>query len=220
MELMLMLWFYDNHWFFDFKISIICFKNSWIVPIFLNALLLTVGIYNFFINLSVICDSNMQTWLIIRGLFSISLIINIIIFMRKISKLINEVSDFLHGTKKIYPALKGENDKLDFWIRREAFRSIYGISLLILGKISLIWSILIITYYKSHDVNKNCDLMIMKLLDYHSLVIFIGNIPILIMFISLIFVKSSVLLFPYICPIFFIFSNKIKNEINLTEKRT
>ena len=214
MELLLLLWFYDNRWFFNFKISILCFKNAWIIPLFLNALLMTICIYYLNIDSSFHCEKSLRAWLYIRTIFSLLLVINILVFMTKISDLYDKEIEFLQKSKKIYPILNGEMNKLDIWVRRQSIRSVYGMSLLILGLISLFWSFLIISFYHSNNMFKNCDIIIQQLLNIHSMFVFIGNIPIFIIFLSLITIKTISLISSYVCPDCLIFVSKpFHNEI-------
>jgi hypothetical protein len=145
--------------------------------------------------------------------------INIVLFMNKISKIYGEELNFLERSKKIFPILKGQQNKLDFWVRRESIRGFYGVLLLILGIVSLAWSFLIISFYHSHQVYKNCDLIIRKMLDVHSMFIFLGNIPIVVLFFSLITVKTFSFISTFTCPDLLICMSKpFKNEVIEAEK--
>jgi len=214
MELLLLLWFYDNRWFFNLKISIICFKNSWIIPLFLNAIMMTICLYFLIMKNGLDCEAHLRQWLYLRTFFSLLIILNILVFMIKITDLYEEEIQFLEKSKKIYPVLKGEMNKLDFWVRRKSMRTWPGICLLILGLISLTWSFMIVTFYHSDHVYKNCDIIIRKLLDIHSMFIFLGNIPIILILLTLLTVKIFSLISSYVCPGLLIsLSTPFKNEI-------
>lgn len=200
MELFLLLWFYDNRWFFNLKISILCFKNSWIIPLFLHAFLMTICIYYLCLHSSVDCEANLRAWLIGHSFFSFLLVLNIVLFMKKITEIYDKERSFLEHTKKIYPVMRGEQNKLDLWVRRESIRSCNGKTLMILGLISLSWSLLLLGFYRSKQVYKNCDIIIRKMLDMHSMFIFFGNMPIIILFLSFLTVKTFSFVSTYLCP--------------------
>jgi hypothetical protein len=200
MELLLWLWFYDPRWFFNFKISIICYKNSWLIPLFLHMFLMFVCLFYLQISETFSCDRSLRLWLYSRTFFSFLLSVTIIFFKFKILKVYNKEISYFENAKKIYPVLNYSMRQYDYWIRRKSLLSTSGIILLFLGIISLFWSYLIITFYHFENYYTKCDIKIQRLLNMHSLCIFIGNIPLLAVLIILLFTKLSSALLAFTCP--------------------
>ena len=86
MELLLWLWFYDPRWFFNFKISVDCYKNAWLIPLFLHLFLMFVCLYYLQISETFSCDRSLKLWLYSRTFFSFLLSVTIVFFQVKISK--------------------------------------------------------------------------------------------------------------------------------------
>ena len=200
MELLLWLWFYDPRWFFNLKISIICYKNAWLIPLFLHMFLMFVCLYYLQISETFTCDRSLRLWLYSRTFFSFLISVNILFFKFKIIKVYNKEIGYFDNAKKIYPVLKYSMRHYDYWIRRKSLISTAGIILLILGFISLFWSYLIISFYHVQNYYSQCDLKIQKLLNFHSLFIFLGNVPLIMIIVFLLVIKVSSLIAAFLCP--------------------
>jgi hypothetical protein len=200
MELLLWLWFYDPRWFFNFKISIICYKNAWLIPLFLHMFLMFVCLYYLQISETFSCDRSLRLWLYSRTFFSFLLSVTIVFFKFKILKVYNKEIAYFDNAKKIYPILNYSMKQYDYWIRRKSLISTPGILLLFLGLISFFWSYLIISFYHFQNYYSKCDVKIQRLLNLHSLFILIGNIPLLAIIIVLLFTKLSSVLSAFACP--------------------
>jgi len=200
MELLLWLWFYDTRWFFNLKISVICYKNSWLIPLFLHIFLMVVCLYYINISATFSCDKSLRLWLYSRTFFSFLISVTIICFMFKISKVYKDENSYFDNAKKIYPALKNNMKQYDFWIRRKSLISTPGILLLILGLISLFWSYLIISFYHFQNYYADCDIKVQKLLSVHSFFIILGNVPLTLIILILIFIKIGSFICAYVCP--------------------
>jgi hypothetical protein len=208
MELLLWLWFYDPRWFFNFKISIICYKNAWLIPLFLHMFLMFVCLYYLQISETFSCDRSLRLWLYSRTFFSFLLSVTIVFFKFKILKVYNKEIAYFDNAKKIYPILNYSMKQYDYWIRRKSLISTPGILLLFLGLISFFWSYLIISFYHFQNYYSKCDVKIQRLLNLHSLFILIGNIPLLAIIIILLFTKLSSVLCAFACPGFLISLSK------------
>jgi hypothetical protein len=200
MELLLWLWFYDPRWFFNFKISIICYKNAWLIPLFLHMFLMFVCLYYLQISETFSCDKSLRLWLYSRTFFSFLLSVTIVFFKFKILKVYNKEIAYFDNAKKIYPVLNYSMRQYDYWIRRKSLISTPGILLLFLGLISFFWSYLIISFYHFQNYYSKCDVKIQRLLNLHSLFILIGNIPLLAIIVILLVIKFSTALLAFTCP--------------------
>jgi hypothetical protein len=209
MELLLWFWFYDPRWFFNFKISVICYKNAWLIPLFLHTFLMIVCLYYLQISETFSCDRSLRLWLYSRTFFSLLISLNIIFFKFKITDVYNREMAFFDNAKRIYPVLKNSMRQYDYWIRRKSLISTPGITLLFLGFISLFWSYLIISFYHFQNYYDTCDIKIQKLLNHHSLFIILGNVPILIIITILLVIKVSSLVAAFVCPSTLIFMTKL-----------
>lgn len=208
MELLLWLWFYDPRWFFNFKISIVCYKNSWLIPLFLHVILIIVSLFYLQISETFLCDTSLRLWLYSRTFFSFLISLNIIFFKFKIIEVYNTEIKYFDNAKKIYPVLKYSMKHYDYWIRRKSLISTSGLLLLILGIISLFWSYLIISFYHFQNYYEKCDEKIQKFLNIHSLLIFIGNIPLFAIIFFLLMFKLLSLISAYLCPYCLIYLSK------------
>lgn len=219
MELLLWLWFYDTRWLFNFKISITCYKNAWLIPLFLHSGLMAVCLYYLQISATFTCDKSLRLWLYTRTFFSFLIGTTIIFFMVKISNIDEKERKAFETPVNIMPQLQNNMRQYDFWIRRKSLLSTPGILLLFLGLVSLFWSCLIISFYHFQDYYFKCESKIQKLLNVHSLIIIIGNSPLAFVFVVMIFVKVSSFICAFLCPNFLIsiskfFSNsKMKVEL-------
>jgi hypothetical protein len=200
MELLLWFWFYDPRWFFNFKISIICYKNSWLIPLFLNTFLMFICLYYLQISETFSCDKSLRLWLYSRTFFSFLISLNIIFFIFKITDVNDKEMAYFDNAKQIYPALKHSMRQYDFFIRRKSLISTPGIILLFLGFISLFWSYLIVSFYHLQNYYGHCDIKVQKLLNIHSLFIFVGNVPIILIILFLVFIKLTSLICAFACP--------------------
>jgi hypothetical protein len=212
MELLLWLWFYDPRWFFNFKISINCYKNAWLIPLFLHLFCMLLCLYYIQYSDSFQCDNSLKLWLASRTFFSFLISINIVFFKFKIMKVYYKEIGFFDTSKKIYPILKYSMKQYDYWIRRKSLISTPGILLLLLGLISLFWSYLIISFYHFQNYYQNCDVKIQQLLNFHSLLIFIGNIPLIAVVFILLAMKLGSLLAAFACPDCLIWTSKIMSS--------
>lgn len=196
MELLLWMWFYDPRWFFNFKISVNCYKYAWLIPFFIHVILTITCLYF----LRTECEASLKLWLFSRTFSSLLISINIIFFMIKISRVYEKEYSFFENAIKIYPVLKHTTKNFDFWIRRKSLISTPGILLLFLGIISLFWSYVMLNLYYSENKFNQCDENILKLLNFNTILILIGNVPLLIVIIVLLVVKVTSFVAAYACP--------------------
>lgn len=200
MELLLWLWFYDTRWFFNFKISIVCYKNAWLIPLFLHSFLMIVCLYYLQISETFLCDKSLKLWLYTRTFFSFLLSITIIFFMLKIVNVNKKEINSFEIPMKIIPILENNMKQYEFWIRRKSLLSTPGILLLFLGLISMFWSYLIISLYHFQNYYFSCEIKIQKLLNTHSFFILLGNLPLFIIFVTMILFKLTSFIAAFICP--------------------
>lgn len=209
MELLLWFWFYDPRWFFNFKISIICYKNSWMIPLFLHLFLMVVCLYFLQISDTFSCDRSLRLWLYSRTFFSLMISVTIVCFMFKILKIYYKEISYFDNAKRIFPMLSHSMKPYDYWIRRKSLISTPGILLLFLGLISFFWSALIISFYHFQNYYSQCDVKIQKLLTLHSIFILVGNVPFFIVVMVLLLTKISSLVSAFLCPGCLIATSKI-----------
>jgi hypothetical protein len=200
MELLLWLWFYDPRWFFNFKISVLCYKNAWLIPLFLHLFMMFVCLYYLQISETFSCDRSLKLWLYSRTFFSFLISATIIFFKFKISQVYQKEIDYFDNAKRVYPNLNYSMKHYDYWIRRKSLISTAGIFLLFLGFISLFWSYLIISFYHFQNYYSTCDIKIQKLLNMHSFFILIGNVPLVFIVVILLVMKVGSLIAAFACP--------------------
>lgn len=207
MELLLWLWFYDTRWFFNLKISITCYKNAWLIPLFLNTFLMIICIYYFQLPEVYFCDKSLKLWLYTRTFFSFLISFTIIFFMMKIIDVNKKEQSAFETPIKIMPILENNMKQYEFWIRRKSLLSTPGILLLFLGLVSLFWSCLIVGFNHAEHIYK-CDSQIMNLLTTHSIFIIAGNSPIALIFVTMVAIKLSCFISAFLCPNFLISISK------------
>ena len=200
MELLLWLWFYDTRWFFNFKISIVCYKNAWLIPLFLHSFLMIVCLYYLQISETFSCDKSLRLWLYTRTFFSFLLSITIVFFMMKIVNVNKKEINAFETPLKIMPNLENNMKQYEFWIRRKSLLSTPGILLLFLGLVSMFWSYLIISFYHFQNYYFTCEVKIQRLLNTHSFFILIGNLPLVIILITMLVLKVSSFIAAFLCP--------------------
>ncbi len=200
MELLLWLWFYDRRWVLNVNISLSFYKNAWVIPLFLNIVILCASVY--FLNFSSTfkCDGSIRLWLYSRTFFSFLISINIIFFMYQIEYSIQEMRQKFERCIKIYPDLKENIEKYDFIIKRRSLTSISGYFMFILGSISLLWSYLIFSYYYLQNYYTNCDVKIQQMLKIHSLFTLFGNFPLIMSILLFLIFKVGSASLSVICP--------------------
>jgi hypothetical protein len=149
------------------------------------------------------CDTTVKLWLFSRAVFSVLISINILVFIFKVSEVYKKENSFFTNAIKIYPSLEmveSTTNQFDYWIRRKSLISTSGVLLLFLGIISLFWSYIIINlYYFEHRLN-GCDQNIISLLNFNSILIFTGNVPLFVIIFVLILVKLGSFITAWICP--------------------
>ncbi len=120
--------------------------------------------------------------------------------MIKISQIHTKENSFFQNARKVFPHLNDAND-YEYWIKRNSLISTPGIFLLILGLISLFWSYLIIKmiYFENSFIDYG---LFKEMLLLNCLFIFIGNVPLFIVFTIMISVKVTSFLIAFICPSF------------------
>lgn len=209
MELLLWMWFYDPRWFFNFKISVRCYKNAWFVPLLSHLILASLCFYFLHNSDTPNCDASLKLWLFSRAVFSVLISINIAFFMNKISIVYKKENSFFENSKKVYPHLIEALDNYDFWIRRKSLISTPGVLLLFLGIISMFWSYIIINLYYFEKKFVGCDENMLSLLNFNSFLIFTGNIPILVVITVLLLVKIVSFVCAYLCPGFLVWCAKM-----------
>jgi hypothetical protein len=129
--------------------------------------------------------------------------------MKRISTVYSKESSYFENAIKIYPEVKESMDNYDYWIRRKSLISTPGVLLLFLGIISLFWSYLIINLYVFEGKFVGCDENMLKLLNFNSVLIFIGDIPLFIVIIILGTIKIGSFISAYLCPSLLIKSSKV-----------
>jgi len=208
MELLLWLWFYDYRWFFNLKVSVLCYKNAWFIPLFLHISMMSLCLYYLQISETFSCDRSLKLWLYARTFFSFLISCTIISFKFKIAQIYKKEIDYFENAKRVYPNLSQSMKHYDYWIRRKSLISTPGILLLLLGFISLFWSYLIISFYHFQNYYSSCDMKIQKVLNLHSLAILIGNVPLVLIIVILLFTKLLSLITAFLCPGFLISISK------------
>jgi len=204
MELLLWMWFYDPRWFFNIKLSIKCYKYTWLVPLMAHLGLVVYCIYlRFYSSASNLiaesCSETIIPWILTRIFFSFLISITIIIFMFKISLVHQRELQYFKNAEKVYPTLRNNMEPYNFWIRRKSLISTPGILLLFLGMISQFWSyIMIKMYYIDDKFSSNCDLV--SFLNIYNIFIFLGNIPLIILFFLMVFLKISYFFCAFLYP--------------------
>jgi hypothetical protein len=204
MELLLWMWFYDQRWFFNFKLSIRCFRYIWLIPLFINLLLAGLCFYFLHYSDNPDCESSLKQWLYSRAFFSLLISINIVIFMTKIYYVNQREKSYFENASKIYGPVKEVTKKYDYWIRRKSLISTPGVLMLMLGVISMFWSYVIIRFYYFEDKFRSCEPMMIKLLNINSFFILLGNVPVLFVILLLIVVKIGSFITAFLCPNFLI----------------
>lgn len=200
MELLLWMWFYDHRWFFDVKISLNVFKQTWLIPFIYNLFLSTICFIECFRNKMGKCEPSMKIWLFSRAFFSFMISLNIIFFIKKITEShYKEIKGF-ENTIKVYPKLKETLNKYDFWIRRKSLISTSGILLLILCLISCFWSYMMINYYFIQDKFQGCNENILNLVYLNNMIALIGNLPLFIMFVFVVVIKITFIIIAFVSP--------------------
>ena len=106
-------------------------------------------------------------------------------------------------------------NQYDFWIRRKSLISTPGILLLFLGIISLFWSYVMINLYYFEDKFKGCNEHILSLVNINSVLIFLGNAPLFIVIIVLLFIKLTSFISAYMCPSFLIYTSKLLSPVKM-----
>ena len=221
MELLLWLWFYDRRWVLNVNVGLSFYKNAWVIPLFLNLVVLSASLYFLNFSSTFSCDGSLRLWLYSRTLFSFLISINIIFFMFQIEALTEKMKKKFERCIKIYPELEGNIHKYDFVIKRKSLTSTSGIFMLILGCISLSWSYLIFSFYYIQNYYTNCDIKIQQMLKIHSLFTIFGNFPLLMSVIIFVIFKVGSALLGIICPELLISFSKCstpeKREIEILE---
>ena len=219
MELLLWLWFYDTRWLFNFKMSLTCYKNIWLIPLLLHSLVITICIYYLQLSSTFSCDKSIRMWLYTRTFFSALISATIVFFMIKINKVFEKEKKSFETPIKIMPYLENNMSQYDFWIKRKSLLSTSGILLLFLGLVSLFWSCMIISFYYYQDYYLSCEVKIQKLLNIHSIFIIVGNAPLALILAIMLIVKISCLIAAFLCPNILIsfskFFTKEKMEVQL-----
>ena len=209
MELLLWMWFYDPRWFFNIKISIKCYKYAWLIPLVGHIALVTLCLYILLSSTFPGCDETLKLWIFSRIVFSFLIGINIILFMLKISFVFDREKVFFKNAEFVFPTIKNNMDNYSFWIRRKSLISTPGILLFFLGIISLFWSYVIINLHYVENKFENCESNLITLLNWNSVLIFVGNIPLLILLITFILFKVSSFLCAFLCPRVLIWVSKL-----------
>ncbi len=212
MELLLWMWFYDPRWFFNIKLSIRCYKNTWLIPLMAHLGLVAYCIYmrirsnenNLIVNN---CNETVIPWILSRICLSFFIAIAIIIFMYKISFVYQRELQVFKNAENVYPTLKYNMEPYNFWIRRKSLISTPGILLLFLGIISLFWSyIMMKMYYIDDKFSSNCTFV--SYLNIYNIFIFLGNIPLIVLFFIMVFLKIIYFLCAFMCPRVLIWTSK------------
>ncbi len=222
MELLLWMWFYDPRWFFNIKLSIRCYKYTWLIPLMAHMILVSYCIYLIVYSSALNdigqgCDETVIPSALFRIFFSFLISLTIIIFIFKISFVFNRELKFFENAENIYPTLKTHMEPYNFWIRRKSLISMPGILLLFLSIISMFWSYLLIEIYIFGDKEKKitqCNLI--SFLNVNNLFIFIGNIPLIVLFLLMIILKIISLFSAFLCPNLLVGFSKITNYNNNT----
>lgn len=188
MELFLWLYFWDNRFFFNLKVPVRIYKYSWFVPLFVHSILIFVGVYYLDISSNFKCVESLKLWLYHRIVLSFLICLNMIIFMIKISQAYDRETAYFSKARQAYPILKDTIHEYDYWIRRNCLFSTSGVLLLIQGLISFFWSYMIAALYKDHYYD-SCDTRVQQVLNAHSYFIWYGNVILLVILCSMVFIK-------------------------------
>ena len=211
MEILLWMWFYDPRFFFNFKLSIKCFKYIWLIPLIVNLLLAILCFY--FLNYSDTpkCDTSLKLWLFSRAFFSLLISINIIVFMIKIYYVHRRENTYFENAIKIYSHLQETMKRYDYWIRRKSILSTPGVLLLLQGIMSMFWSYFIIRLHYFENKFIGCDDNMIGLINLNTFFIFVGNVPVLTVIVILIIIKLTSFISAFLCPKFLIMISKLCN---------
>jgi hypothetical protein len=175
-------------------------QNAWFIPLFIHILLTSLCFYLQYNSDTPNCEVSLKLWLFSRACFSLFIAGNILFFILKISWEFKRENSFFERAKKIYPNAEEAISQFDFWIRRKSLVSTPGILLLISGVISLFWSYIIINLYYLQNKFAACDQKVLALLNFNSILIFIGNVPIIVVFFSVLIVKLVSFICAFFCP--------------------
>jgi hypothetical protein len=108
--------------------------------------------------------------------------------MSKITFAYIKENSYFDKAKKAYPILCERISEYDYWIRRNSLFSTPGILLLIQGIISVFWSYIIRKLYAEHYYDA-CGTRIQQVLNYHSFLIIIGNVLVLVLIVIMAVLK-------------------------------
>jgi len=221
MELLLWLWFYDRRWVLNVNIPLHLYRNAWLIPLFLNLVVLSGSFYFLHFSSTFSCDGSIRLWLYSRTFFSLLISLNIIFFMNQIDSSSDKMKKKFERCKKIYQELEGNIHKYDFVVKRKTLTSTSGTFMLILGTISLLWSYLIFSFYYVQNYFTNCDIKIQQMLKIHSLFTIFGNFPLVFSISIFIIFKLGSAFISFICPELLISfskcSNPLKRDIEILE---
>jgi len=224
MELLLWMWFYDPRWFFNIKLTIKCYKFTWLIPLLAHLGLVAYCIYlevyyDTMDNLSKTLNETVIPWVLSRIFFSLLIAITIIIFMFKISMVYKRELQYFKNAENIYPQLKDNMEPYNFWIRRKSLISTPGILLLFLGFVSLFWSYIMIKLYHFDKIfEKDKEFPLIAILNVYNIFIFVGNIPLMVLFFFMVFLKIIYFLSAFLCPKVLIWISKKTSSFSKSRK--
>jgi len=213
MELLLWLFFYDSRWFFGSKASVNTLKLLWYIPLLSHIIFVS---YCAFILISTKitkefhpiilndifndCRDLLKLWIYSRIVFSFLISFFIIFFQIKSSKIESEEKKFFRNAEAIFPMVPKDSSNYDYWIIRKSLMSCEGIALFFLGIISFLWSFIMINFHYLANKFQGCDYNLILTINVISIFIFVGNIPVLILFFFTVLLKINSFFCSYLCP--------------------
>jgi len=225
MELLLWIFFYDPKWFFFSKASIKSFKFSWFIPLLIHLIFVSYCCYVLFItkfrnkhHLIIIndlfneCGTYLKLWIYSRIFFSVFIALNLLHFKFSIDKIEHKEKSFFNNAISIFPGLQKNTEHYNYWIIRKSINKSSGISLLLLGIISFLWSFSMINFTYMENKFQGCEYQLILTINLISILIFLSNIPILILLFFKILLKVNSYFCSYLCPKMLIWFSRLYNH--------
>jgi len=213
MELLLWLFSYDPRWFFYSKISLKTFKYFWFIPLLCHFVFVSYCgyvsiIYKFSNKNNPIiiddifseCENFLKLWIYSRICFSFLISLALLLYQTKISNLENKEKSFFNDAESIFPILNKNSNNLDYWLIRKSIMSTVGKTILILGIISFLWSCAMLNFHYLENKFQGCEYDIIVTINFVSILIFIGNIPMLVLLFFIIILKVNAFFCAYLSP--------------------
>lgn len=201
MELLLWFWLYDHRWFFNTRPDLTNYKYILSIPFLLN-----IGVAFVIISTVTghdildICHPRLVVWMYSRSVLCVLMSIILIAFIMKIHFKEKQEKEYFKNAIKIYPEIKSALDDYDYWIKEQSLISTPGLILLVLASVSYFWSVIMFKFLFLDDKIVYCHESILYLIKYDSVLSMLGNIPLIIVLVSMFVIKISSLVIANTCP--------------------